>query len=1117
MVDVGSIPDRIPTVEDKWKLLPAFIKLKGFVRQHVESFNYLVGVEMKKIVQANNEVRSESDPRIYLKFLNIRVDKPNIEEGMVSNSRVTPNECRLRDLTYAAPILVDVEFSSVGGATAKEQGVPIGRMPIMLRSNKCILYGKSAQQLAALKECPHDPGGYFIIRGTEKVFLIQEQLSKNRIIIDNDAKLGVHASCQSSTHYSKGKSTLIFGKHNGVYLKHNSFTEALPVFILMKAMGCESDQELVQMIGTDYHFHKHLHGCIFATQQRGVFTQNDALEYIGTKMKLTYEGRMSKKDHAADFLSKILLCHIPVENWNFHPKVVYLAVMVRRMILALTDSSYMDDKDYYGNKRLELAGQLLSLMFEHLFKNLCTEMKKQGDMDLQKQARAERFDFLRVMKGLSNRMTQGLTTAISTGNWNLKRFKMDRSGVTQVLGRLSFIATLGFMTKIASQFEKTRKVSGPRALQPSQWGMLCPSDTPEGESCGLVKNLALLCSVTTDMDDGPVVRTCFNLGMQDINTVFGEDVQQNAIVTVNGRILGIHREPELFVRNLRLLRRSARLYSTASIFFNKTQRCVYISTDSGRVCRPVIIVKNMVPMVTNAHMKSLAMGTRDFDDFLAEGLVEYLDVSEENDTMIAVRESNITPDTTHLEIEPFTILGVVAGLIPYPHHNQSPRNTYQCAMGKQAMGAIAYNQEMRTDGVLFLLTYPQKPMVKTRTIELVNFEKLPAGINATVAVMSYTGYDIEDASIHNKASIERGYARCRVHRKTIVQLKRYDNGTRDDIRPPPTDCTTPANRRFRWLDHDGIAKPGSRVEDGDVLVNKAVPAVADSVSSATDRKLTPAPITYKGKVSAYVDQVCITTGDDETVTIKIMIRETRTPELGDKFSSRHGQKGVVGLIVPQPDMPFNSFGVNPDLVMNPHGFPSRMTVGKMIELVAGKSGVMQGKLKYGTAFGGDKVADCGKILVENGYSYGGKDVMYSGLTGEMMESYVFMGPIYYQKLKHMILDKMHARSRGPRSALTRQPTEGRSRDGGLRLGEMERDCLIGYGAANLIKERLMISSDEFKVFICCACGMMGYSGWCQHCRSKQDVTSMSIPYACKLLFQELLAMNILPKLKLSPL
>lgn len=399
-------------------------------------------------------------------------------------------------------------------------------------------------------------------------------------------------------------------------------------------------------------------------------------------------------------------------------------------------------------------------------------------------------------------------------------------------------------------------------------------------------------------------------------------------------------------------------------------------------------------------------GVKCFDDFLAAGLIEYLDVNEENDSYIALYEKEIIPATTHLEIEPFTILGAVAGLIPYPHHNQSPRNTYQCAMGKQAIGAIAYNQLNRIDTLLYLMVYPQQPMVKTKTIELIGYDKLPAGQNAMVAVMSYSGYDIEDALVLNKASLDRGFGRCQVMRKQSTVIRKYANGTHDRLADAPLDENGVKAKRYDILQADGIAGVGERVDPGDVYVNKQTPTNANdnsagALQSASSASYKNTPMVYKSPVAGYIDQVLITDTESDQTLVKALIRQTRRPELGDKFSSRHGQKGVCGLIVQQEDMPFTDQGINPDVIMNPHGFPSRMTVGKMIELLAGKAGVITGSLQYGTAFGGSKVDDMSRLLIENGYSFAGKDFLTSGITGQPMEAYVYFGPIYYQKLKHM--------------------------------------------------------------------------------------------------------------------
>jgi DNA-directed RNA polymerase III subunit RPC2 len=997
----------------------------------------------------------------------------------------------------------------------------------MLRSSKCVLADKSPTEMHLLNECPLDPGGYFIVNGTEKVILVQEQLSKNRVIVENDPKKEiVQASVTSSSNERKSKSYIIHKKER-LYLRHNVLSEDIPLVILLRAMGIHSDKEMLFLVaGVDKVYQEDFAINFEEAIKLNIFTQHQALDWIGSKIKINRgkQGGSYKRTHvqeAIEAISSVIISHVEVENMNFKSKAVYVAHMARRVLMAKHDPGMVDDRDYVGNKRLELAGQLLALLFEDLFKKFCFDIKMNIDKVLTKRLRAEAFDAWSVISMHGNHITQGMNRAISTGNWSLKRFRMERAGVTHVLSRLSYIAALGMMTRISSQFEKTRKVSGPRALQPSQFGMLCPADTPEGEACGLVKNLALMTHITTNDEEGPVLKLVFMLGAEDIQSVGGRELYAPGayIISMNGTPIALTRRPKRFLNSFRRMRRMGRISEFVSIYINHHHRAVHIATDDGRICRPLIVVENGRSLVEVHHLEKLRDGSMQFDDFLAQGLVEYLDVNEENDSNIAMYEKDISDITTHLEIEPFTVLGAVAGLIPYPHHNQSPRNTYQCAMGKQAIGAIASNQFLRIDSLLYLMVYPQKPMVKTRTIELVKYDQLPAGQNATVAVMSYSGYDIEDALVLNKGSVDRGFGRCQVFRKYVANLKSYSNGTKDRLVGPEYENGVPI-KKHQLLEGDGLAAVGEKVSSGEVYLNKVTPDQALSAGitgSDVGRPVsyTPAPQTYKLMDPSYIDKVMISVTEGESQIIKVQTRQTRRPEVGDKFSSRHGQKGVVGIIADQADMPFTDQGIVPDIIMNPHGFPSRMTVGKLLELVTGKAGVLSGNFGYGTAFGGSRVEDMSAILIDKGFSYGGKDYLTSGITGEALPFYVFTGPIYYQKLKHMVQDKMHSRARGPRAILTRQPTEGRSRDGGLRLGEMERDCLIAYGTSQLLLERLMLSSDKHEVDICENCGFMGYLNWCQRCKSSRGVVKMTIPYAAKLLIQELFSMNVTARLKLE--
>eukprot|EP00210_Caulerpa_lentillifera_P008427 g8039.t1 len=1150
--DISKLTAPIKTASEKFALLPAFLKVRGLVKQHVDSFNYFINTEIVQIVQAqsNQKITIDSDPNFYFKYLNVYVGAPSVEDEFRARS-VTPQQCRLRDITYSAPITVDVEYTRGKEIVVKrgrkgEGAIQIGRLPIMLRSDRCVLANKSEKALAKLGECPLDPGGYFVVKGTEKVILIHEQLAKNRIIIDYDNNGEIRAVVQSSTHERKTVTNIIT-KKGKYYLKINAFSEDINLAIVFKAMGVVSDQEIVLLIGQEYIITTFLAPTLCECRGLGIFTQHQALDYMGSKVKITSKQqayfdrvgndakRLPRAEEARNALTLLVLNHIPMEKFSFENRVSYLGYMLRRMLAAKIDPSLIDDRDYYGNKRMELAGQLISLLFEDLFKRLNWDLQRQAETTSAKSARTTQFDAARCIR--QDTITYGFEHALSTGHWSIKRFRIDRKGVTQVLSRLSFIAATGMMTRITSTVEKSRKVSGPRSLQPSQWGMTCPADTPEGEGCGLTKNLALLTHVTTDEDPSPLSAISFHLGVERWGIIRGTDLADTGalLVFLNGVILGVHFHAERFVCMFRELRRCGRLGEFVSISLQQDR--VLISCDGGRVCRPLIICDNGVPRVKSHHLQSLKLGKMSFDDFIQEGLIEYLDVNEENNAMVALYEKDCGKETTHLEIEPFTIMGIVAGLVPYPHHNQSPRNTYQCAMGKQAMGHIGFNQLNRMDTLLYLLCYPQKPLLTSHTIELIGFDQLGAGQNSILAVMSFSGYDIEDASIMNKSSLDRGFGRCIVLKKYGVKIKKYLNRTMDQIRGPPLAPgeNKPSNPRFRLLESDGLPAVGEKIQSGDIYINKFLPKnTRDSLpnpQTLPESAYKARPEIFKGNPGVEdccIDRVLLTESGDCPVNIKVLIRHVRRPEIGDKFSSRHGQKGVIGRIVGQEDMPFTEQGICPDQIMNPHGLPSRMTVGKTLELVGSKSAALKGKFNYGTAFGEETglattATEIGRTLIAHGFNYQGKDFMTSGISGEPLEAYIYIGPVYYQRLKHMVQDKMHARSRGPRMVLTRQPTEGRARDGGLRLGEMERDCLIAYGASNLLLERLMISSDRFDAYVDSKSGLLGNWSATRGCaispidHSSENMVKISIPYACKLLFQELQGMNIVPRLKLSDL
>jgi DNA-directed RNA polymerase III subunit RPC2 len=675
----------VGSLKEKWRLLPYFLQLRSILRQHIDSFDHFVEVDMKDIVSSPSacEIRSDHDPKFYLRYEACWVGEPSIEEESYSMLRATPFQCRLRDCTYSAPIYVNVRYTR-GHQIVVKRNVIVGRMPIMLRSKNCVLRDKTEDEQVMLKECCFDPGGYFIIKGVEKVILIQEQLSKNRVILEEDAK-GICASITSSTHERKSKSYVLL-KHGRVYLKNNTLGEDIPIVIVLKAMGIESDLELIQLVGSESLL---VNAMALSLEEAGrlkIFTQQQALKFIGTKIRgrasagsgMSYQKSMPPEDEAREVLAFVVLSHVPVENFHFRPKCMYIGHVVRRVLLVHLGKMPLDDKDYYGNKRLELAGNLLSLLFEDLFKIFNKDLKRQADLVLSKPNRAQAFDIVKCIR--PDTITNGMINAIATGNWVLKRFRMDRAGVTQVLSRLSYMSALGMMTRINSQFEKTRKVSGPRSLQASQWGMLCPADTPEGEACGLVKNLALLAHITTDeTNTNAIERLCRDLGVEDVRRMTGNEIHslEAYMVFLNGLVMGVHTRPEDFARNLREMRRQGLAGEFVSVSLNEGQRAVHIATDGGRVCRPLIIVDETtgLPKLKQKHLEALALHVITIRDLLQQGVVEYVDCNEENNTLIALTERDLeiailqgletrNMRYTHLEIDPLTILGVIGGIIP---------------------------------------------------------------------------------------------------------------------------------------------------------------------------------------------------------------------------------------------------------------------------------------------------------------------------------------------------------------------------------------------------------------------------------------------------------------------
>ena len=1106
----------------------------------------------------------------------IRVGTPRVMEANGYSHDITPMEARLRNLNYLAPISVDFTIieDDVEGAT---ETVHVGDLPMMVKSRGCNLNKKNIElvkdrplsdteyenELISDKEDPRDPGGYFIIGGTERVLITLEDLAPNRIMVEYSEKYGSRVEVAKVFSQREGYRalTLVEKKKDGTIMVTVPVASgSIPLVAMMKALGMESDQDIFNTIVS----HPEMTNLVYANIEgsydkknyppNGYRTKEDAIAYLERNFAAG-QAKEYRTKKVESILDRSLLPHLGDTEADRQKKAIFLGRIARSVLEMSLGLRQEDDKDHYANKRLKLSGDLMEDLFRTSFSSLMKDLKYQLERNWNRKK-----DALRISSSIRpDLLTHKLLHALATGNW-----VGGRAGVSQLLDRTTNMSAMSHLRRVTSSLTRSQPHFEARDLHPTQWGRLCPSETPEGQNCGLVKNAALIINVSEGYPDSEVAWMINEFNLDKVN-------KDDARVYINGDLIGTHPKPADLVSEIRERRRCGLLSDEINVRYDEQMEEVIINCDEGRLRRPLLILKDGKTMLTRKHVEGIREDRIKWDDLFREGVIEWVDAEEEEDTFVAVDAydtpqrcehcgkalspfdvdwmnpgkdedvelkclhcgavmtvpTKIRKDHTHMEVDPMVIIGIASGLVPYPEHNSAPRVTMGAGMAKQALGVPAANYRMRPDTRGHLLHYPQRPMVQTQTMQYIGYNHKPAGQNFCIAVLSYHGYNIEDAIVMNKSSVQRGLGRSTFMRTYRAEERRYPGGQEDHFEIPSPDIVgARADLAYASLGEDGLISPEAEVNGADVLIGKTSPPrfLEEETDYLSPQKRRETSVTVRPGETGFVDSVMVTESENGSRLVRVKVRDQRIPELGDKFCSRHGQKGVVGRLVDQTDMPFTADGVTPDIVVNPHGIPSRMTIAHVLEMIGGKVGAMEGRTIDGTAFSGEREQSIRDGLIRNGFKDTGKEVMYDGTTGRMISMDVYTGVIFYEKLHHMVSGKMHFRSRGPVQILTRQPTEGRSRQGGLRFGEMERDCLIGHGAAMVIKDRLLDESDGTQQYICGNpnCGHIAIHDrrgalYCPVCKNNTNIYLVQTSYAFKLLMDELLSLGVAMRLQLEDL
>lgn len=1175
---------------DTFKVIQTYLKRdddKHLVLHQIESFNIFIENQLPKIIYDSNPFTINFgyldnfncyQYSVSINFQNVSLDSPLIHENDGSSKIMYPCEARKRNFTYASDLYVNLnilftERSSETGQIIYENKektidkISMGKIPIMLHSNLCVY---KDPHYPKKNECIYDKGGYFIINGSEKVIVSQERRVENRIFITNTLKSQNKYICIAELNSVKpseilphktlqvklqGKPSVIRGLSLKVSISH--IRQDLPLFVIFRALGLISDKKILQVIlldkildnTSDYTFQ-----CLqilknSLEESSHIKSQADALKYISKYISYSNYNKTYTDEYKIQYINEILskdfLPHLSNRE-NHMKKCYFLGHMTKKLLDYFILKKNPDDRDSYINKRISTPGVLMANLYRQCFNKVTKDMKTQITKEFNNgswRASNNFTDLINISNIYKivkfNIIATGLKFALATGNWGLKNLS-NKQGIAQVLSRLTYNSTLSHLRRVNTPMEKNGKLVGPRKLHSTQIMIMCPAETPEGASIGVVKNLSIGTVISNYVDSTHIIEIIRQLNFidilsKDLNKI--NDLYNYTKLFLNGDFIGFTDNPYEFNNRLIDLRRNGIINIYTGISWNINEKEIIVSTEAGRCLRPLYILENNKYLIDKNIINLLSKNIINWDNLICtldkvDGInnncvIEFLDVEESNTKIISLYDSKLKEANSkvikyrysHAELHPSLMLGVLASGIPFAEHNQAPRNLFQSAMGKQAMGTYVTNYQDRTDSLAHILHYPQIPIVDSKISKMLPSHKLPCGINAIVAIASYSGYNQEDSLIINEDAVNRGLFVSTFYRTYKVEEKKSQASGEDErfCKPNPNMTKGMKMANYNKLNSNGFVNENEKIDENDIIIGK--------VMKTKNRQLLGEPIfkdnsqIVRPNETGWVDKTIVSRNGDGYRFSKVKLRSIRIPVIGDKHSSRHGQKGTIGMLFKQQNMPFTEDGIVPDLIMNPHAVPSRMTIGQLKENLLGKCCSYQGKFGDATPFTNIQVTDLEKILQDEcGFHKHGHEILYNGFTGQQLQASIFIGPTYYQRLKHMVNDKIHSRSNGPMVTLTRQPAEGRSRDGGLRVGEMEKDCMLGYGASSFLKEILMDKSDNYKIPICKKCGMIAVMNkhkklfGCKSCDNYNNFTEVRVPYAFKLFSQELQSMSIAPRL-----